>query len=133
MSMRNTTNPFDYVNNINSGKPNMMRDTENDELAEEGYNPWLTNLAFSYYTDTILYANLLNMFPDLDKRPQYEFYKYGVRPKKRRASWIKSVDNDDLLMICDYYECNRTVGKQYMSLLSEENINAIRRTYNKGG
>ena len=29
------SNPFDYVNAINTSKKNLMRDTENDALAEK--------------------------------------------------------------------------------------------------
>ena len=31
-------NPFDYINAINDGR-NIMRGTENDDLAEKGYKP----------------------------------------------------------------------------------------------
>lgn len=125
--------PFDYVNNINSTKPNMMRDTENDTLAERDYNPWVVNNAFSMHADTILFANLMNSNFHLEKRPQYEFYKYGVRPKSRKAPWAKNEKNEDLDMICDVYECNRNVAREYLSLLSKEQIDAIRATRNKGG
>lgn len=38
-------NPFDYVNAINKGK-DIMSDTDKDELAEKGYNAFLTNKSF---------------------------------------------------------------------------------------
>ena len=34
------SNPFDYVNDINHKKKNIMRGTDNDELAEAGYIPY---------------------------------------------------------------------------------------------
>ena len=37
-------NPFSYVDSINHSKKNMMRDSENDKLAESQYNPWFTNI-----------------------------------------------------------------------------------------
>ena len=39
--------PFDYVNSINYSKKNMMEGTDNDELAESGYVPFLTNRSLS--------------------------------------------------------------------------------------
>ena len=39
------SNPFDYINSINQNKKNLMRDSENDTLAERGYNPWITSNA----------------------------------------------------------------------------------------
>lgn len=127
------TNPFDYVKNINNGGENLMRGSENDELAEKGYNPWLTNLAFALHPDTILYANLINQNSHLDHRPQYEFYKYGVRPKVRKAKWVKHEKDEDLDVICDVYQCNRNVAREYLSLLTQEQLNALKKTKKTGG
>ena len=74
-------NPFDFVNSINDSKKNLMVGTENDELAEKGYNPFLINKAFSYFIDTILYANEINQYSHLDNKLQYEYYLNGI-PKK---------------------------------------------------
>tara|TARA_Y100000389_G_scaffold54036_1_gene49907 strand:- start:31038 stop:31439 length:402 start_codon:yes stop_codon:yes gene_type:complete len=126
-------NPFDYIKNINGGAANMMRDTENDKLAEEGYNPWLSNLSFTLHPDTILYANIMNQYSDLDKRPQYEFYKYGVRPKKRNAKWVKPENDEDLDIVCELYKCNRNVARDYLSLLSEDQLKIMKKQKEKGG
>ena len=76
-------NPFIYVDSINHSKKNMMRDSENDKLAESQYNPWFTNIALSYFVDTILHANLVNQYWELDNRPQYEFLINSIRPMNR--------------------------------------------------
>lgn len=126
-------NPFDYVESINSSKKNMMRDTENDELAEKEYNPWLTNTALSYFPDTILHANLLNQYSHLENRPQYEFLINSIRPKKRYSKWVKATSDEDLEFICDYYECNRVRGKEYLSLLTSEQLEQMKEQRKKGG
>ena len=82
--------PFDYVNSINFTKKNLMKNTANDELAEKGYAPFLTNKSLSYFTDTILYANEMNRYHFLDKKLQYEFYLNSLRKKKRFAKWAKA-------------------------------------------
>ena len=96
--------PFDYVNSINFTKKNLMRNTENDELAERDYVPFLTNKSLSYFTDTLLYANEMNKYHFLDKKLQYEFYLNSIRKKKRFAKWAKADDNDDLSMISEFYQ-----------------------------
>ena len=68
------SSPFDYVNEILITKKNSMRGSENDKLAEAGYNPWLTNTSLSYHEDTVLIANVVNQFAHLPKRSQYEIY-----------------------------------------------------------
>jgi hypothetical protein len=126
-------NPFDYVNSINHTKKNMMRGTENDALAEKGYEPWLTNVALSYFPDTVLHANMMNMYSHLDKRPQYEFLINSIRPRKRFEKWVKNTDNEDLLFVCDYYECNKVVGREYLSLITSEQLKLMKEQKEKGG
>lgn len=127
-------NPFDYVNTILQSKENMMRGSENDKLAEDGYNPWLTNLALSQHEDTILIANLINTLHHLPKRAQYEMLINTVRSKKRQfRKWAKPTADEDLDLVCEMYLCNRTIGKEYLSLLSEEQIESLRKRRHKGG
>lgn len=127
------TNPFDYVNSINHAKKNMMRDSENDALAEKGYEPWLINNALSYFPDTILHANYMNMYSHLDKRPQYEFLINSIRPRKRFEKWVKNNTDEDLLFVCEYYNCNKVVGREYLSLLSSEQLKTMKEQKEKGG
>ncbi|AGR47668.1 clamp loader subunit [Sinorhizobium phage phiM7] len=124
---------FDYVNSINSSRESMMRGTEDDDHAESGYNPYLTNVALSYHIDTVLHANLMNINHHLDNRPQYEFLLNSVRKKKRFAKWHKSVDPANLELICNHYNVNKTIGKEYLDLLPDEEIEKIKQTYTTGG
>ena len=124
---------FSYVNNINSGGENMMRGTENDQLAEKLFVPWTTNIAFALYPDTIFQANEMNLNSHLPSRAVYEFYKAAVRPRKRYAKWVKSSKDEDLDAVCSYYQCNRTVGAEYLSLLNRHQVNAIKQRQVKGG
>jgi hypothetical protein len=126
-------NPFDYVNTINTTKKNMMRGSENDELAEKGYNAWVVNNALSYFPDTILHANLMNINHHLSARPQYEFFLNSTRSKKRFAKWAKEEVNDDLELVMKYFGYSRSNAKDIMPLLSTDNINEIRDSYKEGG
>jgi hypothetical protein len=127
------TSPFDYVNTITTSKKNMMRDSENDKLAEKDYNAYFVNKALSYYPDTILHANLMNLNYHLDKRPQYEFLLNSIRPKKRWAKWVKDAGDKDLEIVCAYYKCNRRVGRDYLSLLSSDQIKFMEQQLQTGG
>jgi len=127
------TSPFDYVATINTSKKNMMRDSEDDVLSEKEYNPWVVNIALSYFPDTILHANLMNQHHGLPKRPQYEFLLNSIRPKKRYAKWTKVDCDKDLDTVCAFYECSKNVGRDYLSLLSVENLNMIKKEQETGG
>ena len=67
------TNPFDYINAINTSKKNLMRDTNNDRIAEKEYSSFLTNRALSYFNDTIGYANEMNVRHYADNLLQFEY------------------------------------------------------------
>lgn len=127
------SNPFEFVTNINSKSPNMMRDSENDELAEKGYQPFLVNRSMSYHYDTVMLANMVNQWAHVDNRPQYEFYKNTVKPKKRFGKWQKPETTDLINIITEQYNCNKQVAEQYASLLSDEQKNLLIKNNNKGG
>jgi hypothetical protein len=125
-------NPFDYINSINSGK-NIMRNTENDDLAEKGYNAFIVNRGLSLFQDTVYYANEMNLKPNLDKLLQYEFFINIVRPKKRWSKWNKRADDKNVLMIQEYYVCNYSKAKQILGILTQEQLETIEKKLNKGG
>lgn len=124
--------PFDYVNSINFSKENMMRGTPNDELAEKSYVPYLTNKSLSYFTDTLLYANEMNVLHHLDNKLQYEFYLNILRKKKRFAKWAKAENSNDLEMVQNFYNYSITKAKIALSILSEEQLNIIRDKCTRG-
>ena len=114
--------PFDYVNSINFTKKNLMKNTANDELAEKDYVPFLTNKSLSYFTDTLLYANEMNRYHFLDKRLQYEFYLNSIRKKKRFAKWAKAEDNNDVMMVQEYYKFSPQKAKAALRVLSPKQL-----------
>ena len=118
--------PFDYINSINFTKKNLMKGSENDELAEKGYVPYITNKTLSYFTDTLLYANEMNRYHFLDNRLQYEFYLNSIRKKKRFAKWAKADKNNDIEMISQYYQCSPTKAISALSILTSEQLKEIK-------
>ena len=124
--------PFDFVNSINHKKNNMMRDTENDELAESSYVPFLTNRQLSYFPDTLFYANQMNILHNADNKLQYEYLLNSIRPKKRFAKWVKPEDNDDLEMVKMYYGYSNKKAQQVLSILSSEQKELIKTNLTRG-
>lgn len=120
------SNPFDYVNAINYTKKDLMHNTANDELAEDGYQPFLVNRALSYFPDTIMFANEMNCSSHLDKALQFDFLINSIRPKKRFSKWHKKVDSDDLSAIQQYYGCNYTKAEQALRVLTVEQLRCIK-------
>lgn len=128
-----SSNPFDYVSAINYTKKDMMTDTENDELAEADYKPYLTNKALSYFPDTIMYANEMNMHHQADNKLQFQYLLNIVRPKKRFSKWAKRQDGDDFEAVKQYFKYNNAKTEQAISLLSPEQIEQIKTILDTGG
>lgn len=127
------SNPFDYIKSINETKKNMMRGTDNDELAEKGYKPFLSNRALSYHVDTVMQANIANGISHVDSLLQYEYLLNIIRPRKRYAKWAKQDNDGDISVICEYYGYNETKARQALDILTNEQINVIREKLQKGG
>ena len=78
-------NPFEYLNAVNMTKKDVMV----DDLAEKAYNSFMVNRSLSYFNDTVLMANEMNINHHLDNRLQFDFLINIVRKKKRFSKWIK--------------------------------------------
>lgn len=126
-------NPFDYVNSINVSKKNLMQGTENDSLAESSYAPFIVNKAFSYFPDTIFYANEVNKMAGVDNLLQYSYLLNSIRPQKRFAKWAKKEDSDDLNAIKEYYGYSNEKAYQALKLLSKDQIDLVKEKLEKGG
>lgn len=126
-------NPFDFVNSINSTKKNLMRGTENDQLAEKTYNAFLTNKSLSYFQDTIHVANMMNCNHGLDNKLQYSFLINIVRPSKRFSKWVKKDKDSDLELVMSYYGYSRQKAKAAIKLLSPDQMATIKKQLDKGG
>jgi hypothetical protein len=125
-------NPFDYVNSINHKKNNLMNGSDNDELSEKLYNPYVVNKALSYFADTIMFANQINQLHGVDSKLQYEYLLNSIKPKKRFSKWVKREDNDEIEMIKLYFNYSDKKARQVYNLLSSDQINNIRNELVRG-
>ena len=124
--------PFDYVKAINTND-NIMWGYENYSLIERDYNPFLTNRAFSYFTDTVHQANEMNQRFHLDHKMQFDYLLNNIRPKKRFAKWIKNESSEDVSVIKEYYGYNNSKAIEALSVLSEEQLKVLQYKVQKGG
>ena len=127
------SNPFVYVDSVSHTKKNLMRGTENDELAEKGYNSYLTNRSLSYHSDSILFANEMNMRSQLDSKQQYEYLLNTLRKRKRFAKWKKQTPTVAVEMIMEYFGYGRAEAEQAMRVLTDDQLTMIEKALDKGG
>ena len=122
-------NPFDYLNAINTTKKDIMV----DDLAEKGYNSFMVNRGLSYFNDTVLMANEMNIHHHLDNRLKFDFLINIVRKKKRFSKWIKPETVSDVEVVKEYYGYSNEKAKQALSLLTSEHIDELKKKVYKGG
>ena len=100
---------------------------------EKEYSPFMVNRALSYYRDTVLFANVMNQYPNLDKRLQYNFYKYIIRAQKRPYSkWHKKASNSDLIAVKEYYGYSDAKATEALKIFSDDQITEIKKQLYKG-
>lgn len=110
-----------------------MQGTENDELAEKAYVPFLVNRGLSLYADTVLYANEMNMRPLTDKRLQYEYLLNTIRKSPRYAKWPKSESSEELDAVKRFYGYNDEKAKQALRVLTADQLKTIKQRLDTGG
>ena len=104
------------------------------ENYDDEYHPWVVNTALSQHPDTVLAANEMNTHYHLPKRSQYDFYMGVVRKSKRsRQTWYKSKKNEDVELVCEVYDVNKSKALEYLRLLSDDQLAAVRESVAQGG
>ena len=121
-------NPFSFVTAINDNKDIMV-----DDLAEKAYDPFMVNRSLSYFQDTVLSANEMNINHHIDKRLQNDFLINMVRKRKRFSKWDKPNSNSDVEVVKEYYGYNNEKARNALTLLTSEQIDILRQKVYKGG
>ncbi|OUT92831.1 MAG: hypothetical protein CBB96_05445 [Gammaproteobacteria bacterium TMED36] len=122
-------NPFEFLNDINYGKKNIMV----DDLVENDYNSFMVNRGLSYFNDTVLMANEMNINYHLDSRLQFDFLINIIRKRKRFSKWAKPDLEHDAEVVKKYYGYSNEKARQVLPLLSSEQINGLKKKVSQGG
>ena len=122
-------NPFEYLNAINVTKKDIMI----DDVAERQYNGFMVNRGLSYFNDTVLMANEMNIHHQIDNRLQFDFYINIIRKRKRFSKWTKPDALGDVEVVKEYYGYSNEKARQALTLLTSEQINDLKKKVYKGG
>ena len=122
-------NPFEYLNAINDTKKDIMI----DDLAEKQYNGFMVNRGLSYFQDTVLMANEMNVNHHIDNRLQFQFFINIIRKRKRFSKWFKPETETDVEVIKEYYGYSNDKARQVLRLFSKKQIEELKEKVYKGG
>ncbi len=136
--------PFDFIKSINEGKrgKHLLKDctaddsleTSNPDAADKQYVPFVINRGLSYFKDTVLFANEMNIKNQLPPRMQYDFYRNIVTSKKRFSKWGKKAkSSEDIKAIQEYYNYSQEKAESVYPLFTKANIKQLHTTLDKGG
>ena len=120
----------DWLNSINFNKNNLI---EEDPEAISSYPPYIVNRCLSGHLDTVLFANEMNKYSNLDKDMQYSFFLYTLRKRKRFSPWLKKEQIDDLDLVKKHYGYSNEKAKIAVSLLTKTQLEYIRNKHDMGG
>lgn len=107
-------------------------------LNEDGkfpdYVPFVVNRALSFHRDCIHYANDMNLHPNIPKEYQYKYLLYTIDKYKRPyVPWVKSKIDERLKYIKEYFDCSQKKAREYLGLLTDEDMNEIIKSLDRGG
>ena len=98
------------------------------------YPAWNINRVLANYKDCILYANMMNMNPQVPHKLQYQFLLNTVRPIKRAFNKTdRDKVNKDLESVKLYFGYSNEKAKDALRILSDEQIALIKEKTEKGG
>ena len=120
----------DIIPSILQTKKNVLQ----DEIDVKDYTPFVINRALSYHMDCILYANEMNLYPEMDKDLQYLYLLNTIRSMKRKFQpWQKASADKDLECVKEYFGYSNQKAKEALRILNDEQIAEIKANTIKGG
>ena len=142
--MADKITPFTFINSINQGRKgkHLLEDctaddsleTINPDAVDKQYVPFIINRGLSYFKDTALFANEMNIKNNLPPRMQYDFYRNIVTPKKRFSKWGKKAKtSDDINVIKQLYNYSQEKAESVYKILTKEQIKELHKISQKGG
>ena len=117
----------EFLNSINQTKENLL---SKDSRLEKDYVPFVINKCFSYFPDTVFYANRMNEVSFLDKKLQYDYLLESISKRKRFSKWVKPEENKDIEVIKEVYGYSDSRAREVLDLVT---IEELRQMTQKGG
>jgi hypothetical protein len=121
-----TKNPFDYLNAINGSKKDILEN-------EKDYPAFMVNRGLSYFPDTVILANEMNINASLSPRMQFDFLINIVRKRKRFSKWNKTSESNDIKAVKEYYGYSNEKARDVLPLLTINELKEIKDRIDHGG
>jgi hypothetical protein len=127
-----------FENSVNFGRVRL--NVKNEEFK---YDKWRTNGSLSNFLDTIMDANEMNMNYHISDQMHYDYLFYSIRKTKRfgkkkteldkRMEKLQKAENEKISLIQEYYKYNTANARAVLRVLTEPQLETIRKRLEKGG
>jgi hypothetical protein len=140
--MSKTPTFFDVVSNINEGSraSDLLEgclaapsEKESSDY-EKAYNSFMINRALSFFQDSILFANEMNIHHSLPPKMCYDFLRNSLRPRKRFSKWFKSLKvSNDVELIKLKYGYSTRKAEEALEFFDDNSLSSLREEMHQGG
>lgn len=128
--------PFDYVKKINTKKDNILTEEEMSQI-ESDFVPFVVLRAFSYFPDTCLQANEMNLRSssrhNLSKKMIYDYLNNSIDKSNRFSKWEKPIKDDSIELIKRVYGYTTKKAIEVVKFFSENDLEELKRKVDDGG
>ena len=122
--------PFDFLNAINENKKDLFLDPQ----AEKDYSPFMINRGLSFFPDTVLYSNEMNMRAQAPVKWQFDFLKNSIPKKKRFSKWHKKeATTDQIKLVMKHYKYSEKRAMEALSIMTPKQVLELQQMYDQGG
>jgi hypothetical protein len=114
---------FAFLNSILENKKNRLKD---GTLLVKQYNPNWINRGLSQHRDCILYADEMNMLPDLPPDMQYDYYLGTIAPRQRSyGKWASKTEEDEITALVAWFRVPPRRAREIRKVLRHELVKTI--------
>ena len=119
-------NVFEFVNSINEKRnPEVIDENEKD------YIPFIINRAFSFFQDSVFFANEMNRYAGvMENRNQFDFYFHALPKRRRFSKWIKKQSTasteEEIQLVINKYSCSRKKAKDVLNVFANNQTEKTR-------
>ena len=121
---------FDWLKEINYKKTHPNSFTTDDW---KSFTPYMIHRYLSLHPELIVLVNEVQMFNTSDKRVIYNAYRHLLPRQNRFAKYIKGkkqvISKELVTIVSRYFEISNMESKQYIKLLSRNELVSIVRLY----
>ena len=123
----------DYLKSLNKDKTPMKSLDDDFDSVVKSYTLFVVNKCMSYFPDTVIQSNNMNINSHICKEMHYDYLLYSIRKRSRFSSWLKREDPVDLEAVKKYFGYSDRKAREIMDILSDEDIKNIKDEIYEGG